>query len=85
MVIIGAIICGFSASMIWVTVGTYVNEVAGSDDKSDRKTELNAIFYSLFMSSQITGSLLTTLVLGLMDTKIYFLVLTGIGCKLLLI
>ena len=84
LVIIGAIICGFSASMIWVTMGCYVNEIAGNNSessRSDRKTELNGIFYSIFFSSQIIGNVLTTLVLGLIGTKIYFMVLTGIGCN----
>ena len=65
-------------------VGSYVNDVAGEEREGDRKTELNGIFYSLFMSSQILGSLLTTLVLGLIDTKLYFVCLTAIGCTALL-
>ena len=80
LVVVGAVVCGFSASMLWVGVGSYVNEVAGSERDRDRKTELNGIFYSLFMSSQITGSLLTTLMLGLIGTKLYFVCLTVIGC-----
>ena len=82
VVVSGAVVCGFSASALWVGVGSYVNEVAGDGKEGNRKTELNGIFYSLFMSSQITGSLLTTLVLGLMDTKLYFICLTAIGCIL---
>jgi hypothetical protein len=81
LVLLGAVVCGVSASMLWVAQGSYLNELAGNDSKSQRKTELNGIFWSLFMSSQITGSLLTTFLLGMISTATYFLVLTIVGCK----
>jgi hypothetical protein len=37
------------------------------------------------MSSQIVGNLITTFVLGLIGNTIYFLVLTVLGCKNILI
>ena len=37
------------------------------------------------MSSQITGSLLTTFVLGMISTTAYFIVLTTVGCTSLYI
>jgi len=38
LVLIGALICGVSASMLWVAQGSYLNELAGKDRKSQRKT-----------------------------------------------
>jgi hypothetical protein len=75
LVLTGATLCGASASMLWVAQGSYVSEVAGPE----RKTELFGLFWSLMMSSQITGSLLTTFVLGIIGNTAYFLVLTILG------
>ena len=78
LVLLGASICGASASVLWVGQGAYVSEVAGSE----RKTELFGLFWSLMMSSQISGNLITTFVLGLIGNTAYFLVLTTMGCTL---
>lgn len=77
LVLLGASICGASASVLWVAQGAYVSGVAGSE----RKTELFGLFWSLMMSSQITGNLITTFVLGLIGNTAYFLVLTIMGCN----
>ena len=77
IVLFGACLCGASASMIWVAQGAYVSQVAGES----RKTELFGLFWSLMMSSQIAGNLITTFVLGLVSNVVYFLVLTTLGCK----
>jgi MFS family permease len=34
LVLLGAILCGFSASMLWVAQGVYVNETAGPERKT---------------------------------------------------
>lgn len=78
IVLLGAVLCGGSASMIWVAQGAYVSQVAGEA----RKTELFGLFWSLMMSSQILGNLITTFVLGLVSNVVYFLVLTILGCKI---
>lgn len=77
LVLVGATICGASASLIWVAQGVYVNEVAGPE----RKTELFGLFWALFFCSQITGNAFTTFVLGLIGNKVYFIVLTTLGSK----
>lgn len=77
LVLLGAMLCGASASMIWVAQGSYVSQVAGEA----RKTELFGLFWSLMMSSQILGNLITTFILGLISNVVYFLVLTTLGCK----
>jgi len=76
-VLAGAALCGISASMIWVAQGAYVSEVAGEENK----TEMFGLFWSLMMSSQIAGNLITTFVLGLVSNTVYFLVLTALGCN----
>lgn len=81
LVLIGAAICGASASMIWVAQGVYVNEVAGRE----RKTELFGLFWGLFFTSEITGNCLTTFVLGFVGNTVYFIVLTILGGTLALI
>jgi MFS family permease len=77
VVIFGSCCCGISASMIWVAQGAYVSQVAGEE----RKSELFGLFWSLMMSSQILGNLITTFVLGVVGQFTYFLVLTILGCK----
>lgn len=79
-VILGAIICGVSASTLWVAQGAYTSTVADKDSKS----ELFGLFWALMMSSQIIGNLLITFVLGKMNNFIYFLLLTILGCKKIL-
>lgn len=73
--LLGAMLCGASASAIWVAQGAYVSQVAGED----RRTELFGLFWMLMMSSQIIGNLITTFVLGLVSNTVYFLVLTILG------
>lgn len=80
LVLLGAMLCGVGASVLWVAQGAYVSEVAGPE----RKTELFGLFWSLMMSSQIAGNLITTFVLGLIGNTAYFLVLTVLGCKIIL-
>lgn len=73
--LLGAMLCGASASAIWVAQGAYVSQVAGET----RRTELFGLFWMLMMSSQIIGNLITTFVLGLVSNTVYFLVLTILG------
>lgn len=75
IVLLGAVLCGASASAIWVAQGAYVSQVAGET----RRTELFGLFWMLMMSSQIIGNLITTFVLGLVSNTVYFLVLTILG------
>lgn len=77
IVIIGAVLCGISASILWVAQAGYTNATASEN----RKSELFGLFWGLMMSSQIFGNLLTTFVLGKMSTLTYFIVLTALGCK----
>lgn len=76
--LLGAMLCGASASAIWVAQGAYVSQVAGET----RRTELFGLFWMLMMSSQIIGNLITTFVLGLVSNTVYFLVLTILGSTL---
>ena len=78
MVLLGASICGTSASVIWVAQGAYTSQVASAD----RKSSLNGLFWGLTMSSQIFGNTLTTFVLGKIGNLTYFMVLTALGCKI---
>ena len=78
IVLLGAMLCGASASAIWVAQGAYVSQVAGET----RRTELFGLFWMLMMSSQIIGNLITTFVLGLVSNTVYFLVLTILGSTL---
>ena len=81
IVIIGAMICGASASAIWVAQGAYTSQVASPDKKS----ELFGLFWALMMSSQILGNTLTTFVLGKVNNFAYFATLTTLGCMVSLI
>lgn len=76
-IILGAMVCGVSASTLWVAQGAYTSMVADKDSKA----ELFGMFWALMMSSQIIGNLLITYVLGKMSNFIYFLILTILGCK----
>lgn len=76
-VVLGAIICGVSASTIWVAQGAYTSQVADET----RKSELFGLFWALMMSSQIIGNLLITFVLGKMSNLTYFILLTILGCN----
>jgi MFS family permease len=77
-VVLGAVICGISASILWVAQAAYTSQVASVD----RKSELFGLFWALMMSSQITGNLLTTFILGKMSNLVYFILLTCLGCNL---
>ena len=76
IVIIGAMICGASASILWVAQGAYTSQVASEGKKS----ELFGLFWALMMSSQILGNTITTFVLGKVSNFAYFLTLTILGC-----
>lgn len=76
-VMVGAVFCGASASVIWVAQGSYISEISDTDSK----TKLFALFWGIMMSSQIFGSILTTFVLGLIGNTAYFIVLTALGCN----
>lgn len=76
IIITGAIICGVSASALWVAQGAYTSAVASEN----RKSELFGLFWGLMMSSQILGNLLTTFILGKMSNTVYFVLLTILGC-----
>lgn len=77
LVVLGAIICGVSASTLWVAQGAYTSQVADTN----RKSELFGLFWALMMSSQIIGNLLITFVLGKMSNFTYFILLTILGCN----
>jgi MFS family permease len=77
LVILGATICGVSASTLWVAQGAYTSQVADTN----RKAELFGLFWALMMSSQIIGNLLITFVLGKMSNLTYFILLTILGCN----
>lgn len=77
VIIFGAIICGVSASTLWVAQGAYVSQVADTN----RKGELFGLFWGLMMSSQIIGNLLIVFVLGKLSNLTYFILLTILGCK----
>ena len=77
IIILGAMICGISASALWVAQGAYTSAVASEDKKS----QLFGLFWGLMMSSQIFGNLLTTFVLGKLSNTTYFILLTILGCK----
>ena len=77
LVIIGAIICGSSAAILWVAQGSYTSHV--SDEYC--KAQLFGLFWALMMSSQIIGNLLITFVLGKMNNLTYFILLTSLGCN----
>lgn len=74
-IIFGAIICGISASVLWVAQGAYTSNVADEN----RKSELFGLFWALMMSSQILGNLLITFVLGKMSNLVYVFILIILG------
>ena len=76
-VILGSIVCGSCAGVLWVAQGAYTSAVAGNV----RQTELFGVFWGLMKCSQISGNLLITFVLGKISTFVYFSVLTILGCK----
>ena len=78
VVILGSILCGVCAGVLWVAQGAYISAVADKDSQ----TELFGVFWALMMSSQITGNLLITFILGKMSNFVYFLLLTILGCKI---
>ena len=77
LVMLGAVFCGASASVIWVAQGSYISEI--SDEES--RTKLFGLFWGIMMSSQIFGNILTTFVLGVIGNTVYLIVLTILGCK----
>lgn len=79
-VILGALICGVSASVLWVAQGAYTSQVADEN----RKSQLFGLFWALMMSSQILGNLLITFILGKMSNLIYFILLTILGCNIII-
>ena len=70
-------ICGASASALWVAQGSYISSVASSDKFG--------IFWGLMMSSQIFGNVLSTFILGKVNNLVYFICLTILGGNLKLI
>lgn len=79
-IILGATVCGVSASVLWVAQGAYTSNVADEN----RKSQLFGLFWALMMSSQILGNLLITFVLGKMSNLIYVFILIILGGKLFL-
>jgi hypothetical protein len=67
-----------SASILWVSQGSYVGRVADEN----RKGELFGLFWALMMSSQILGNLLITFILSKLGEITYFYLLTTLGCNI---
>jgi MFS family permease len=60
IVLIASAINGFGAGILWVSCGKYISECACDANKG----VFNAIFWSIFMMSQILGNLIGGLVLN---------------------
>jgi hypothetical protein len=84
IVLLGAVICGFSAALIWVppqyiqiAQAGYVSDVADLESKG----ELFGLFCGLMMTSQIFGNIFSTFILGNISKFLYFAILSVIGSK----
>jgi MFS family permease len=74
--VLGAMVCGVSAGVLWVAQGIYIGQIA----EENRKSEMFGLFWALMMVSQIFGNLLITFVLGKLSNLTYFMLLAILGC-----
>lgn len=81
MVCLGAFACGFSASVLWVAQGGYVSQIGNETNKS----KLFAMFWSIIVSNQIIGNFIGAFILGKINTQVYFIVLSCLAGKMVII
>ena len=76
---LGASIAGVSASVLWVNIGTYIHDACHLHNEIENKGHYFGIFTTLCSVGLITGSLVITFGLSLMDERSYFILSTGIA------
>lgn len=76
---IGASIAGVFASILWVNVGTYIHDACHFYNQIEKKGHYFGLFTTLYSFSLITGSLVVTFGLSLMEEQPYFILVTAIA------
>ncbi|KAL4446012.1 hypothetical protein ABPG74_011004 [Tetrahymena malaccensis] len=77
IVLLGASLCGFSASLIWIAQGGYIDSIG--QDTPSKKGTFSGIFWAIMQGSQIIGNILGTFILQYLENMQYFLIMTGLG------
>ncbi|KAL4492406.1 hypothetical protein ABPG72_005541 [Tetrahymena utriculariae] len=77
IVLFGSSLCGFSASLIWIAQGGYIDSIG--QDTPSKKGTFSGIFWAITQGSQIIGNILGTFILQYLQNIQYFFIMTGLG------
>ena len=73
--IFSAVLIGLGAGPLWVSNNCYISECASHVNKG----RFNALFYSIFQSSSITGTILSGILIERVSKTKYYIVMGVIG------
>ena len=79
LIIVGSMVSGFGAAIVWVVYGAYIKALCKKFGEEEEEGKYFSIANMLNFSSNFFGALVTTFGIGLFSNEIYFIILIALG------